>query len=101
MENIVKGCPGIKATDSSGLSFGRYKEVPQIVYTCTKRERTHARKNACTHTQTHTHDYTISDHPIAQRSNSKATETSGLCFGQYKEVPHIDSHAYNIARTQT
>ena len=36
-----------------------------------------------------------------QGSNSKATESSGLSFGQYKEVPHIDSHAHNIARTQT
>ena len=55
-----------KATESSGLSFGRYKEVPQIVYTCTKRRthadththkhaRTHARTHGRTHVHTHTH----------------------------------------------
>ena len=36
-----------------------------------------------------------------QGSNSKATESSGLSFGRYKEVPHIDTHTQNVARTQT
>ena len=35
-----------------------------------------------------------------QGSNSKANETSGLSFGLYKEVPHVDTHTHKTSHAR-